>query len=289
MRVAMRKRFLPLLCAALLGAALIASSSTPVAEVDEGRWSDGGEWGGAFRLVQMCDTQLGMGGYEHDVKTFRAAVEQINALAPDLVVICGDLVQKAEEKSFADFNRIKAGFKIPCCCAAGNHGVENVPTADSLRKYREAVGEDYYSFEHRGYTFVVANTQLWKAPLEGESERHEAWFKDTLEAAKAKGNPVVVVVHYPLFLEDPDEKEGYCNLPVEKRKELLALCKANGVVAFLAGHTHRLIAKEHNGIQMVNGETTSKNFDKRPMGFRLWEAAPGAGMRHRFVRLDGEF
>jgi len=24
----------------------------------------------AFSFVQMCDTQLGMGGYEHDVKTF---------------------------------------------------------------------------------------------------------------------------------------------------------------------------------------------------------------------------
>jgi len=31
-----------------------------------------------FRFVQMCDTQLGMGGYEHDVKMFEQAVKQIN-------------------------------------------------------------------------------------------------------------------------------------------------------------------------------------------------------------------
>ena len=81
--------------------------------------------------------------------------------------------------------RIKSGFVIPCHCAAGNHDVENVPTAESLRLYRETVGKDYYSFDHKGFTFVIANTQLWKAPLAGESEKHDAWFRDTLVGSKA--------------------------------------------------------------------------------------------------------
>ncbi len=55
-----------------------------------------------FSFAQMCDTQLGMGGYEHDVKTFGLAVTQINKLKPDFVVICGDLVSKANDKSWAD-------------------------------------------------------------------------------------------------------------------------------------------------------------------------------------------
>ncbi len=241
----------------------------------------------AFSFVQMCDTQLGMGGYEHDVMTFTLAVKQINAMKPDFVVICGDLVQTADDKSFADFNRIRAGFKLPCHCAAGNHDVSNNPTPESLRRYREQIGKDYYSVEHKGYTVVVANTQLWKAPLAGESAKHDAWFKETLEAAKAKDSPVLVVVHYPLFLKTPDEKEIYYNLPIPKRKELLALCVENGVIGFLAGHTHRHIANEYQGIQMVNGETTSKNFDKRPMGFRLWNVGAQRELRHRFVPLEG--
>ena len=65
--------------------------------------------GEQFSFVQMCDTQLGMGGYEHDVKTFTLAVEQINRMKPDFVVICGDLVGKANEQSWLDFNRIKSG------------------------------------------------------------------------------------------------------------------------------------------------------------------------------------
>lgn len=240
-----------------------------------------------FTFVQMCDTQLGMGGYEHDVATFKAAVKKINQLKPDLVVICGDLVNKAEDQSFADFNSIRAGFTMPCYCAAGNHDVENQPTPESLQFYREKIGEDYYSVEHKGYTFVIANTQLWKAPVEGESEKHDAWFKKTLVAAKAKDSPVLVVVHYPLFLKQVDEKEVYSNLPLPKRTEILSLCEENGVVAFLAGHTHRQITNEYRGIQMVNGETTSKNFDKRPMGFRLWTVSAGRELEHRFIELEG--
>ena len=56
-----------------------------------------------FSFVQMCDTQLGMGGYEHDVKTFGLAVDQINEMKPDFVVICGDLVNKANDQSWAGF------------------------------------------------------------------------------------------------------------------------------------------------------------------------------------------
>ena len=234
----------------------------------------------------MCDTQLGMGGYEHGVKMFGLAVATINGMKPDFVVICGDLVNKTDDKSFADFNSIRAGFKLPCYCAAGNHDVENQPTLESLKRYREKIGDDYYSFEHKGFTFVVANTQLWKAPLAGESEKHDTWFKATLEGAKTKGSPVVLVVHFPFFTKDPDEKDHYFNLPLEKRKELLALCKANGVVAILGGHTHKFTENEFEGIKLVNGETTSKNLDGTPMGFRWWEVDEKGSMSHRFVGVE---
>ncbi|MBT3569608.1 MAG: hypothetical protein HN494_12235 [Opitutae bacterium] len=239
-----------------------------------------------FSFAQMCDKQLGMGGYEHDVKTFGLAVDQINKMKPDFVVICGDLVSKANDQSWADFNRIKAGFKIPCHCAAGNHDVGNKPTAESLQRYPEKIGKDYYTFEHKGFTFVIANTQLWKVPLKGESEKHDMWFKEILAEAKKKDSPVVVV-HYPLFVKTPGEKESYYNIPTAKRMELLKLCEENGVVGFLAGHTQKLVVNDYKGMQLVNGETTSRNFDKRPMGFRWWDVAAQGKMIHRFVAIEG--
>ena len=242
--------------------------------------------GRTFTFVQISDTQLGMGGYEHDVNSFKQAVKQVNALKPDFVLICGDLVDNANEKSFADLNNIKAGFTMPCYCAPGNHDVGNEPTLESLKYYRKAVGKDFYSFEHKGCTFVIVNTQLWKAPVQGESEKHEGWFKATLKAASEKKHRIFIVGHHPLFIKKPDEDEEYMNLPLEKRKELLGLFEKRNVVAVLGGHTHKLIINNYKGIQLVNTETTSKNFDERALGFRLWHVVDPKPFKHDFIPLE---
>lgn len=241
---------------------------------------------GTVTFVQMCDPQLGTAGYEHDVQTFKAAVKQINALKPDFVVICGDLVHTASDSSFSDFNAIKADFKVPCYCVPGNHDVENVPTQASLNQYRQAMGQDYSTFNYKGYCFVLVNTQLWKAPFEGESEKQDTWLEQTLKNAANKKLPVFVIGHYPQFLKEPYEADASMNLPLSNRQELLPLFKETGVVAVLAGHTHQLIINEHMDIQWVNGETTSKNNDKRPLGFRVWHIEGDQPFKHEFVPLE---
>ena len=95
-----------------------------------------------------------------------------------------------------------------------------------------------------------------------------------------------MVGHYPLYVEAPEEEDAYFNLPSNTRKELLALYKKNGVVAVLAGHTHETVINDYAGIQLVSEETTSKNFDARPLGFRLWRVASPTSVKHEFVPLE---
>ena len=240
-----------------------------------------------FTFVQLCDPQLGMGGYEHDLRTFRQAVAQINTLKPDFVVVCGDLVHDANDQSFADFREIRATLEVPCYCAPGNHDVGGTPTRASLERYRQAIGQDYYAIEHKGCLFVIVNTQLWKSPMDGESGKQDAWLEQTVEDASRKGVQTFVVGHYPLFLAQPDEAEEYMNLPLTKRTELLSLFDRCGVAAMLGGHVHRLVVNDYNGMQLVNGETTSKNFDTRPLGFRVWQVTDSRPFNHEFVGLEG--
>jgi len=239
-----------------------------------------------FTFAQVCDTQFGMGGYEHDLKTFKQAIVQINALKTDLVVICGDLVGRPNEKSIADFNRIKAELKVPCYCVPGNHDVGNKPSLKSLQNYRKAVGKDYYSFEHKGYMFVCVNTQLWKSPVDGESEKQEAWLKATLESTAKRGVPIFIVGHHPLYTGQPDEKEAYSNLPPAKRKVLLDLFEKHGVVSMLSGHAHRIIINDYKGIQLVTGQATSRTHGS-PLGFRLWHITGESPFKHESVPLEG--
>jgi len=239
----------------------------------------------AFSFVQMCDPQLGMGGYEHDVEGFEQAVQQINNLDCDFVIICGDLVHHASDSTFTDFLRIKVGLNKPCYLVPGNHDVGNVPNDSTLAFYRTSMGADYYDFQHKGASFIVSNSLLWKNDVGKESKQHDRWFNKTLRKQGRKGDPLFVIGHFPLYLEQPDEEEAYFNFPPDLRSEMLELFHEHKVEAYLSGHTHRLVINQHKGIQLVSGESTSKNFDNRPMGFRLWEISPDT-IRHHFVALE---
>lgn len=238
-----------------------------------------------FSFAQICDTQLGMGGYQHDLDTFKQSVKQINELEPDFVVICGDLVNHASDSAFSDFMEIREGFNMPCYVAAGNHDVGNIPNDTTLAYYRKTIGKDYYEFENNGYSFIVTNTQLWKNDIGRESDQHDRWFGETLAKQNKKRQAVIVIGHHPLFIDHPEEKEEYFNIPPLKRQDLLKLFLENNVVAYLSGHTHKKVINNYKNIQLVSGETTSKNFDKRPFGFRLWNVSADT-INHHFVALQ---
>ncbi len=180
----------------------------------------------AFTFVQVSDPQLGWGyGYANDLNSFMQAVSHINGLKPDLVVFCGDMVNSFNDSSVADFLQIRSELTMPSYCAPGNHDVGNSPTVSSLERYRQAFGPDYLSFEHKGCTFVIVNSSLWKAPVAAESEKQDEWLRQTLAAAREKNSPVFIVGHHPFYLTSPSEAEEYYNLPPTKRSELLDLFK----------------------------------------------------------------
>lgn len=244
------------------------------------------ERGESFTFVQVCDPQLGYKDYEREAASFRRAVRQINRLGPDFVVICGDLVQDAGAGSFADFTAIKEGFEMPCYYVPGNHDVGNKPTAESLDFYRQTLGADYFSIAHKGTVFVFVNMSLWKEHVPEETEKQDAWLSQTLAEASAAGAQIFVVGHYPLFTKHAGEWENYFNLPKKTRRRLLELFERYQVAAVLTGHRHRLVVNRYGRIQMVSGETTSRNSDKRPLGFRVWTVNAARPPEHVFVPLE---
>ncbi len=246
----------------------------------------GGERGSrSFSFVQLSDTQLGFDGYQHDLQSFEQAVKQINQLKPDFVVICGDLVNIPNDSSYLAFDRTKKKFNMPCYCVPGNHDMGKLPEDTSaLLLYRKLIGKDYYRFKHKGASFIITNTQLWKTNVKNESEKFDKWFVETVKTLGSQRRPLFVIGHIPLYVSDPEEKTEYFNFDPEKRKEILDLFTKNYVVAYLSGHTHKLVCNEYKGIKLVSCETTSKNFDNRPLGFRLWTVSPSS-ISHYFIPL----
>ncbi len=248
-----------------------------------------------FTFVQLCDPQFGMSAhgqvvksskyYEQDKESLKQAVNQINELNPDFVIICGDFVHDANDTTFSDFKAIVKDFTMPCYFAAGNHDVGNTPTDSTLKVYRKTFGKDYYKFNNKGMDFLVTNSLLWVNDVKNESLKHNQWFISKLIRSGKRHHPIIVIGHYPLYTNLPDEEDHYFNLPKVKRQELLNLFVENKVLAYLSGHKHHLVVNTYQNIQMVTGASSSFNFDNSPLGFRVWEVSKDSLM-HYFVPLN---
>ena len=76
------------------------------------------------------------------------------------------------------------------------------------------------------------------------------------------------------------------NLWPAKRRALLGLYQEHSAAAVLTGHAHKTILLECQGVPLVTGGNTNKNFNKRSLGFRLWTAEGPKSLKHEFVPLE---
>ena len=241
-----------------------------------------------LRIVQLCDPQLGFGqdGFDADVMRLEKAVQKINELAPDMVVVAGDMVNNGnDDEAIHIFKQIIAQVKAPILLAAGNHDLPEPVTAAGIRRYHALYGEDYQAVECKGRCIIAVNTLLWREAPPEASSRHELFLRETLQKAKKKKQAVILLSHVPPFVSSVDEPYEYYNLPESKRKDILRLCNENGVLIWLAGHTHTTSRRSYEHITILNGETTGRNFDNRPAGFRLLTIHPDQSFDWEFVAL----
>jgi Icc-related predicted phosphoesterase len=272
-----RRKWLPAVASVLLAVAVLpvlpgCSGTMPV-----------------LKLVQMCDPQLGFGedGFDADVARLEQAIRQINELEPDVVVIAGDIVNDiGDAHAVATALEQIARIKSPVILTPGNHDLPDPVTPEGLARYRSFFGKDFTTQEYKGRCIVSANSQLWREAPHEESARHDQCLHEALLKAKKKGQPVIMLTHVPPFVSSADEPDEYFNLPEHKRNELLRLCEEAGVTIWLSGHTHNTARRSHRSITLLNGETTSRNFDKHPAGFRLLTIYPDQHFDWEFKPLD---
>lgn len=224
-----------------------------------------------------CDTIETVGRLESDLLV--AAVDKINQLKPVCVFMLGDMTdvpgeggQLAEsDRQYAEFKRIIAGLddNMPIRYVPGNHDVGDVPTPDSLDRYRGRFGRDRYSFVLRNCLCVVLNSPVMHRPDHCADEDAEQlrWLQETLRQAwGAAYAHVLVFMHHSIYLESRDDEEGYFVLPRRRRIELLELFAECGVRAVFSGHRHQDVVLTDGRIELI---TTSA------IGLPLGTTLPG--------------
>jgi len=245
-----------------------------------------------LRIVQLCDPQLGFGVFNNDVENLEKAVSLINDLELDIVLLAGDMVHSfTNEQDVFMFKNIMTHVASPILLTPGNHDMCDAPfnyfTMEGLERFRKYFGDDRSKIECKGYCIISANSHLWWTEVPQELvDIHDNWLINTLQQSKNNEQPVILLTHIPPFISFVDENDGYSNIPKVKRKELLKLCEDKGVILWLSGHTHTTFQNDYKGIALLNGETTSHNFDNRPLGFRLLTLFSPSNFEWKFIALQ---
>ena len=136
---------------------------------------------GGFRFVSLTDIHVherGISGFMNPVSDkgiskdgtpvfFRRAIEQVNLIRPDFVVMMGDYVSAQcrpgqLRREFEKFYRQLPRFRVPVFMAAGNHD-QYVNGIDGAKLFERSIGPLHYSFDVGDSHFTVVNTSQWSA------------------------------------------------------------------------------------------------------------------------------
>ena len=144
---------------------------------------------GTVRFVQMADPQMGMFSdnvnMDYETRHLIIAVDVINSMRPDFVIVSGDLTNKTGDSiQVVTFRRLisQISSSIPVYLVPGNHDVGNVPSGASLDLYHCLYGKDYYRFKKGPLYGIVLNSSLMRedSMANDEAARQDQWLCKTI-------------------------------------------------------------------------------------------------------------
>lgn len=212
--------------------------------------------------------------YANSLWKLDEAVKALNTEDLQFVSTLGDIIDRHWE-SYNDILPIYDQLKHEHFFVLGNHDYE--VASDYLRSVVRNVGMEraYYDFKGGGYRFLVidgndvstfappkddprrelaaerlaklteakaANAQSWNGSL---SDEQFAWMEKTLQEAKAAGERVIVLGHYPVY---PANEHNLWD--AERIVELLT--SHDNFVAYFNGHNHAGNYGEIGGRHFMN-------------------------------------
>jgi 3',5'-cyclic AMP phosphodiesterase CpdA len=203
---------------------------------------------------------------------------QINAAKPEFCIAGGDQVFDVCEQDLARahtlfklYRQTERELESKVYHTVGNHDViglnqrsqiEPDDPAYGKRLYQDYFGKLYYSFDYKGWHFIVLDSigieyyKIFKGQFDG---LQLGWLKADL-ASLAPTTPVVVVTHVPIAssLGSLSRERNGEPPPIAGNShavhDLLAACNLKAV---LQGHLHLWERTEYHGTQYVTGGAVS--------------------------------
>jgi 3',5'-cyclic AMP phosphodiesterase CpdA len=238
-------------------------------------------------IAHLSDVHFG----RHDPAIVAALETWLAERRPDLVVISGDLTQRARVEQYrlaCEFiDRLEAAG-LDVLAVPGNHDVPLYDIARRfvrpLHRYRRFIDDDLCPYWENDELAVLGINTARSLTIKDGSVSHEqmALIRDCL-GSKAGERLGILVTHHPLFAMPLGEEGALTKVARRSGDALIAAAEA-GVDLLLAGHFHRSFSKsarevaENVGPALVvqAGTATSTRLRGGEMQSFNWiEARPG--------------
>jgi 3',5'-cyclic AMP phosphodiesterase CpdA len=217
-----------------------------------------------FRLTQISDTHLAR-RHAKLTANFEQACDYIDTTRPDLLLNSGDMAFDAptspDDLAFA--RELHDALPVPCRYLPGNHDIGDNPTQTTPRPahpvnekarqtYIAAFGDDRWRFDAAGWCFVGLNSLVMNSGLVSEAEQFD-WLAS--ELASARGKPVALFLHKPVYLNTPEDPETEASairyVPPQPRRRLIEMLGKVDLRLIASGHVHQRRDYSHRGVRNI--------------------------------------
>lgn len=187
---------------------------------------------------------------------FQMAIDKANELNPDFVLTGGDLVydvmrgnQGRADTLFTLYTEMIKGLNMPIYHCMGNHDLfaiyeESPETSDhpdyKYGMFERYLGKTYYSFDHKGWHFIVLNS----LDVTPEKRYTGVFHKEQIEWLKKdvaqldKNTPIVIATHLPMITTYAQVNGSAGKRNVSNAHEVFKLLEEHNLKLVLQGHIH---------------------------------------------------
>jgi 3',5'-cyclic AMP phosphodiesterase CpdA len=232
---------------------------------------------------------------------FKQAIAKVNQLNPDFVITGGDLVFDALGQSqerathlYDMYIDICKAFKMPVYNTLGNHEVFGLYKKSGIspqhpeygkKMYKNRMGykQTYYSFDHKGWHFMILDDIGFTAErryiAEIDSQQLD-WIKNDINQLN-KEIPIVIALHIPLVSIGEQMRSGGTAalspaVALYNSHEILNLFDGYNLKLVLQGHLHIVEEIIYKNTHFITGGAVSG----------AWWKGPRAGFDEGFVLVD---
>ena len=237
-----------------------------------------------FRFIVASDPQLFRGKKEDLDK----AIESINNLEPEFVVMCGDLIETPSNQQQIQAYKdavAKLSPQILLYNLSGNHDLGLPVKIENVLVYQKNFGKLWFYFKRGNSLFIVISSDILRDEDAPMHKQQIEWLINTLEWFQSKTMNIFVFMHHPLYLRSPDEPDAYSNMPGKIRRKLLDLFVKYQIQVVFSGHLHDNLINSYQGVELITTNSITVPMGKVPAGFRVVDVTRD-GYEQRYYTLE---